>query len=71
MIKLANRDIKKIVRLKEKLGGENCTLFTTEKDAARLHFFENIPTYHIIPIETVFLENETGFKEKLLSLLHH
>jgi len=64
-----NRDIEKIIRLKEKLGGESCTIVTTEKDAARLQAFKNMPAYQMIPIETVFLENEDGFKEKLLSLL--
>jgi len=61
------KDIKKIIRVKEKLGGENCILLTTEKDATRLKTFENMPAYHTIPIEIVFLENETAFKEKLLS----
>jgi len=64
-----NKDIEKIIRLKEKLGGENCTIITTEKDAVRLQAFKNMPKYHVIPIEIVFLENETIFKEKLLSLL--
>jgi tetraacyldisaccharide 4'-kinase len=63
------RDIEKIIRLKEKLGGDTCTVLTTEKDAMRLQAFENMPKYFTIPIEIVFLENETGFKEKLLSLL--
>jgi tetraacyldisaccharide 4'-kinase len=63
------KDIQKIIQLKEKLGGENCTIMTTEKDATRLQAFENMPEYHTIPIETVFLEDEAGFKEKLLSLL--
>jgi len=66
-----NRNIEKIIRLKEKLGGENCSIFTTEKDAMRLQSFEKMPEYHAIPIEIVFLENESGFKEKLLSLLHY
>jgi tetraacyldisaccharide 4'-kinase len=64
-----NKDIEKIIRLKEKLGGENCTIVTTEKDAMRLQAFENMPEYYTIPIEIAFLENEAGFKEKLLSLL--
>ena len=64
-----NKDIEKIIRLKEKLGGENCTIITTEKDAMRLQTFENMPDYYTIPIEIAFLENEAGFKEKLLSLL--
>jgi len=63
------KDIEKIRRLKEKLGGKNCTIITTEKDAARLQIFENMPEYYVIPIEIVFLERETVFKEKLLSLL--
>jgi tetraacyldisaccharide 4'-kinase len=63
------KDIEKIIRKKEKLGGENCTIMTTEKDAARLQAFDNMPDYQTIPIEIVFLENETVFKEKLLSLL--
>jgi len=63
------KDINKIIRLKEQLGGENCTLLTTEKDAVRLQAFENMPEYHTVPIEIVFLDNETAFKEKLLSLL--
>jgi tetraacyldisaccharide 4'-kinase len=66
-----NNDREKIIRLKEKLGGENCAIFTTEKDAMRLRAFENMPDFYTIPIEIVFLENENGFKEKLLSLLHH
>ena len=64
-----NKDIEKIIRLKEKLGGENCTILTTEKDAARLQTFKNMPEYYTVPIEIVFLENESVFKEKLLSLL--
>lgn len=63
------KDIEKIIHLKEKLGGDSCTIITTEKDAVRLQAFENMPEYHTIPIEIVFLENETVFKEKLLSLL--
>ena len=66
-----NKDIKKIIRLKEELGGENCTIITTEKDAMRLQAFKNMPAYQIIPIEIVFLEDEAAFKEKLLSLLKH
>ena len=66
-----NKDIEKIVRLKKELGGENCTIITTEKDAMRLQPFENMPEYSIIPIEIVFLENESGFNEKLLSFLKH
>jgi tetraacyldisaccharide 4'-kinase len=66
-----NKDIERIIRTKEKLGGKNCTIITTEKDAMRLQAFENMPEYYSIPIEIAFLENETGFKEKLLSLLHH
>jgi len=65
-----NKDIEKIIRLKEEFGGENCLIFTTEKDAMRLQAFENMPEFHTIPIKITFLENETGFKEKLLSLLH-
>jgi tetraacyldisaccharide 4'-kinase len=65
----AKKDIEKIIRKKEKLGGENCTIITTEKDAARLQAFDNMPEYQTIPIEIVFLENEAIFKEKLLSLL--
>jgi tetraacyldisaccharide 4'-kinase len=64
------KDIQKIIRLKEQLGGENCTIITTEKDATRLQAFEKMPEYLTIPIETVFLENEADFKEKLLSLLN-
>lgn len=63
------KDIEKIILFKEKLGGENCTILTTEKDATRLQAFENMPEYQTIPIEIVFLENEAVFKEKLLSLL--
>ena len=63
------KDMEKIIRLKEQLGGENCTLLTTEKDAVRLQSFENMPEYHTVPIEIVFLDNEAAFKEKLLSLL--
>jgi len=63
------KDIEKIIHLKEKLGGENCIIFTTKKDAVRFQAFENMPEYHTIPIEVVFLENENVFKEKLLSLL--
>jgi len=63
------KDIEKIIRLKEKLGGSNCTILTTEKDAVRLQMYENMPEYYTVPIEVVFLENETAFKEKLLSLL--
>jgi len=59
------KDIKKIIQLKEKLGGENCTIVTTEKDATKLQNFENMPKFYTLPIKTVFLENETGFKEKL------
>jgi len=62
-------DINKIITLKKKLGGENCTIITTEKDAVRLQDFENMPVFDTIPIEIIFLENETIFKEKLLSLL--
>ena len=65
------KDIAKIIHLKEKLGGKNCTIITTEKDAMRLQSFDNMPEFHTTPIEMVFLENETGFKEKLLSLLHY
>jgi len=65
-----NKDIEKIIRLKEEFGGENCLIFTTEKDATRLQAFENMPEYFTIPIKITFLENESGFKEKLLSLLH-
>ncbi|MCL2289810.1 MAG: tetraacyldisaccharide 4'-kinase [Bacteroidetes bacterium] len=64
-----NKDIEKIIHLKEKLGGENCTIITTEKDAVRLQVFQNMPEYHVLPIEIIFLENEAVFKEKLLSLL--
>jgi len=64
-----NKDIEKIIHLKEKLGGENCTVITTEKDAVRLQGFKNMPEYYTIPIEIVFLENDVVFKEKLLSLL--
>ena len=64
-----NKDIEKIIRLKEELGGKHCTIITTEKDAMRLQAFKNMPAYQIIPIEIVFLENEAAFKEKLLSLL--
>jgi len=66
-----HKDIEKIIRLKEKLGGDNCKIITTEKDAMRLQDFSNMPEYHTSPIEIAFLENETGFKEKLLSLLHY
>ena len=66
-----NRDIDNIIRLKEKLGGKKCTIITTEKDAMRLQIFENMPEFFTIPIKISFLENETGFKEKLLSLLLH
>jgi len=64
-----NSDIERIIRLKDKLGGENCTVLTTEKDAARLAMMNNMPEYHTIPIEIVFLEKEDFFKKKLLSLL--
>ncbi|MDR2973015.1 MAG: tetraacyldisaccharide 4'-kinase [Bacteroidales bacterium] len=63
------KDIEKIILLKEKLGGENCTVITTEKDATRLQTFENMPEYDTIPIEIAFLENESAFNEKLFSLL--
>ena len=66
-----DKDIEKIISLKEELGRENCTIVTTEKDAVRLQAFKNMPDFYTIPIEIAFLENETGFKEKLLSLLHH
>jgi len=36
-----------------------------------LAVFENMPEFFTIPIKISFLENETGFKEKLLSLLLH
>jgi len=65
------KDMENIIRLKEKLGGKNCTIITTEKDAMRLQDFENMPEYYTIPIEIAFLENENGFKEKLLSLLNY
>ena len=64
------KDIEKIIRLKEQLGGDDCTIITTEKDAVRLQAFDNMPKFHLAPIEIVFLEKETAFKEKLLSLLH-
>ena len=64
-----NKDIEKIIRLKEKLGGKSCTIITTEKDAMRLQAFKNMPEYQIVTIKFVFLENEAVFKEKLLSLL--
>ena len=63
------KDIAQIIHLKEKLGGENCTIITTEKDAVRLHPFDNMPEFYTIPIEVGFLENESDFKEKLISLL--
>jgi len=64
-----DKDIEKIISFKETLGGEDCTILTTEKDAARLSMMNNMPEYHTIPIEIVFLENESFFKEKILSLL--
>ena len=64
------KDIEKIIKLKEKLGGDNCIIFTTEKDAMRLQAFENMPEFQTIPIEIAFLENESVFQEKLLSLFH-
>jgi tetraacyldisaccharide 4'-kinase len=63
------KDIQKIIRLKEKSGGENCIIITTEKDSARLQAFDNMPEYYVIPVEIVFLEKEAEFKKKLLSLL--
>ena len=66
-----NKNIEKIIRLKEKLGGEDCTVLTTEKDAMRLQAFENMPEFETVPIEIEFLEKEDVFKEKILSLLHH
>jgi tetraacyldisaccharide 4'-kinase len=65
------KDIEKIIHLKNKLGGENCRILTTEKDAMRLQELGNMPDYQTIPIEIAFLENESVYKEKLLSLLHH
>ncbi|MDR0207309.1 MAG: tetraacyldisaccharide 4'-kinase [Bacteroidales bacterium] len=63
------KDIEKIIKTKNRLGGKNCTILTTEKDAMRLRSFANMPEYITIPIEVEFLENEIAFKEKLLSLL--
>jgi tetraacyldisaccharide 4'-kinase len=63
------KDIEKIIRLKKQLGGDSCTIITTEKDAIRLQAFDNMPEFYVAPIEIVFLEKETVFKEKLLSLL--
>jgi tetraacyldisaccharide 4'-kinase len=63
-------DIEKIIRLKKQLGGDNCTILTTEKDAVRLQAFDNMPEFYTVPVEIVFLEREAVFKEKLLSLLH-
>jgi len=67
--RFTKKDIETIIRLKEKFGGDNCTVLTTEKDAVRLRELENMPDFYTIPIEIVFSENETVFKEKLLSLL--
>jgi tetraacyldisaccharide 4'-kinase len=64
------KDINKIIRLREQLGGDDCTIITTEKDAVRLQAFDNMPDCYVAPIEIVFLEREAVFKEKLLSLLH-
>jgi tetraacyldisaccharide 4'-kinase len=64
------KDIEKIIRLKEQLGGKDCTVITTEKDAVRLQAFDNMPEFYVAPIEIVFLDKVTLFKEKLLSLLH-
>jgi len=63
------KDIEKIITTKNRLGGDNCVVLTTEKDAMRLQAFANMPEYITIPIEVEFLENEAAFKEKLLSLL--
>jgi len=63
------KDIEKIIKTKNRLGGDNCTILTTEKDAMRLQAFANMPEYITVPIEVEFLENETAFQEKLLSLL--
>ena len=63
------KDIEKIIRLKAQLGGEHCTILTTEKDAVRLQMFDNMPEFYTVPVEIVFLEREAVFKEKLLSLL--
>jgi tetraacyldisaccharide 4'-kinase len=65
------KDIEKIIRVKEQLGGDDCTILTTEKDAMRLQAFNNMPEFYTVPIEIVFLEREAVFKEKLLSLLRH
>ena len=63
------KDIEKIITTKNRLGGDSCVVLTTEKDAMRLQAFANMPEYITIPIEVEFLENETAFQEKLLSLL--
>jgi len=68
--KFTKKDIQKIIRIREQLGGDNCTVITTEKDATRLQSFENMPSYFTIPIETVFIDNETAIKEKFSSLLN-
>ena len=62
------KDIEKIIRLKEKFGGDDCTIITTEKDAMRLQAFDNMPEFYVALIKIGFLEKETVFKEKLLSL---
>jgi len=63
------KDIEKIIKTKNRLGGDSCVILTTEKDAMRLQAFANMPEYITVPIEIEFLENETAFQEKLLSLL--
>ena len=59
------KDIGKIIRLKKQLGGECCTIITTEKDSKRLKDFNNMPEYYTIPIEVSFLEKEELFQEKI------
>jgi len=63
------KDIEKIIKTKNRLGGDSCVILTTEKDAMRLQLFANMPEYITVPIEIEFIENETAFQEKLLSLL--
>lgn len=49
------RDIHKINQLKAKLGGNNCIIITTEKDAMRLQNFNQIIDYYVIAIKIKFL----------------
>jgi len=62
------KDIETIIHYKKHLGGDSCTIITTEKDSMRLKDFDNMPKYHTLPIKVVFLENEDLFQKKLLNL---